>query len=123
MTFHPAPRKIDSSSWMILPLPRTGPSRRCRLQLTTQTRLSKCARVVSRGGMALEKNHVSRTVAVAATEKMIVTDLVQCRQRGKGRDVSAQPAVQPVGVHDHRHGVPANVTLDSHFGLPITRIR
>ena len=36
MTFQPAPRKTDSSSWMILPLPRTGPSRRCRLQLTTK---------------------------------------------------------------------------------------
>ena len=36
MTFQPAPRKSVSSSWMILPLPRTGPSRRCRLQLTTK---------------------------------------------------------------------------------------
>ena len=43
-TFQPAPRKIVSSSWMILPLPRTGPSRRCRLQLTTKTRLSSCSR-------------------------------------------------------------------------------
>ena len=33
MTFQPAPRKIASSSWMIWPLPRTGPSSRCRLQL------------------------------------------------------------------------------------------
>ncbi len=44
ITFQPAPRKSDSSSWMILPLPRTGPSRRCRLQLTTQIRLSRCSR-------------------------------------------------------------------------------
>src|ERR1700691_4439235 len=48
MTFHPAPRKAASSSWMILPLPRTGPSRRCRLQLTTKIRLSS----FSRTGMA-----------------------------------------------------------------------
>ncbi len=40
ITFHPAPRKWPSSSWMILPLPRTGPSSRCRLQLTTKMRLS-----------------------------------------------------------------------------------
>ena len=33
ITFQPAPRKMPSSSWMILPLPRTGPSSRCRLQL------------------------------------------------------------------------------------------
>ena len=44
ITFQPAPRKSPSSSWMILPLPRTGPSRRCRLQLTTKTRLSSFSR-------------------------------------------------------------------------------
>jgi hypothetical protein len=44
MTFQPAPRKTVSSSWMILPLPRTGPSRRCRLQLTTKMRLSSFSR-------------------------------------------------------------------------------
>ena len=43
-TFQPAPRKSASSSWMILPLPRTGPSRRCRLQLMTNTRLSSPSR-------------------------------------------------------------------------------
>ena len=44
MTFQPAPRNAASSSWMILPLPRTGPSRRCRLQLMTNTRLSSFSR-------------------------------------------------------------------------------
>ncbi len=44
MTFHPAPRNVASSSWMIFPLPRTGPSRRCRLQFTTKIRLSSCSR-------------------------------------------------------------------------------
>ena len=44
MTFQPAPRKIASSSWMIWPLPRTGPSSRCRLQLMTKIRLSSFSR-------------------------------------------------------------------------------
>ncbi|MCY1235797.1 hypothetical protein D9M72_484260 [compost metagenome] len=44
ITFQPAPRNSDSSSWMILPLPRTGPSRRCRLQLMTKIRLSSFSR-------------------------------------------------------------------------------
>ena len=44
ITFQPAPRKSLSSSWMILPLPRTGPSSRCRLQLTTKIRLSSFSR-------------------------------------------------------------------------------
>ena len=47
MTFQPAPRKFASSSWMILPLPRTGPSRRCRLQLMTKIRLSSFSRPAS----------------------------------------------------------------------------
>ena len=47
ITFQPAPRKSASSSWMILPLPRTGPSRRCRLQFTTQIRLSRRSRPAS----------------------------------------------------------------------------
>ena len=47
MTFQPAPRNAASSSWMIWPLPRTGPSSRCRLQLTTKIRLSSFSRAGS----------------------------------------------------------------------------
>ena len=44
MTCQPAPRNSDSNSWITLPLPRTGPSSRCRLQLTTKIRLSSFSR-------------------------------------------------------------------------------
>ena len=47
ITFQPAPRKMPSSSWMILPFPRTGPSSRCRLQLITKMRLSSLSRLAS----------------------------------------------------------------------------
>ena len=47
MTFQPAPRKSASSSWTILPLPRTGPSSRCKLQLMTKIRLSSFSRPAS----------------------------------------------------------------------------
>ena len=47
MTFQPAPRKRPSSSWMIFPLPRTGPSSRCKLQFTTQMMLSRFSRAAS----------------------------------------------------------------------------
>ena len=47
MTFQPAPRKAASSSWITLPLPRTGPSSRCRLQLMTKIRLSSFSREAS----------------------------------------------------------------------------
>ena len=40
MTFHPAPLKMPSSSWIILPFPLTGPSNLCKLQLITNIRLS-----------------------------------------------------------------------------------
>ena len=38
ITCHPAPANSNTSSWMIWPLPRTGPYRRWRLQLTTKVR-------------------------------------------------------------------------------------
>ena len=44
ITFQPEPRNSDSSSWMILPLPRTGPSKRCKLQLITNTKLLSFSR-------------------------------------------------------------------------------
>src|SRR5580765_3434555 len=47
ITFQPVPRKADSSSLMIFPLPRTGPSRRWRLQLITKIRLSSFSRDAS----------------------------------------------------------------------------
>ena len=39
-TFQPEPLKFDSNSWIILPLPLTGPSNLCKLQLTTKIKLS-----------------------------------------------------------------------------------
>ena len=50
ITFQPAPRKMPSSSWMILPLPRTGPSSRCKLQLMTKIRLSQLFAAGQRDG-------------------------------------------------------------------------
>ena len=40
ITFHPAPLNIPSSSWIIFPLPLTGPSSLCKLQLITKIKLS-----------------------------------------------------------------------------------
>ena len=64
MTFQPAPRKNASSSWMILPLPRTGPSRRCRLQLTTKVRLSS-----SSNGGDVQQPAALRLVHLAVAEE------------------------------------------------------
>jgi FMN-dependent dehydrogenase len=43
----PRPRNSLSSSWMICPLPRTGPSSRCKLQLMIKVRLSSFSRAAS----------------------------------------------------------------------------
>ena len=47
IAFQPAPRKIPSYSCMILPLPFTGPSKRCKLQLITKIRLSSFSRAAN----------------------------------------------------------------------------
>jgi hypothetical protein len=76
--FQPAPRNTPSSSWMILPLPRTGPSRRCRLQLTTQTRLSSRSRPASEMAPSVSGSSVSPSPTKHQTR------LPRCR-RGPGR--------------------------------------
>ncbi len=67
MTFQPAPMNAASSSWMILPLPRTGPSRRCRLQLTTNTRLSSFSRTGSVSAPMLSGSSISPSPRKAQT--------------------------------------------------------
>ncbi|EWS57662.1 hypothetical protein Y695_04788 [Hydrogenophaga sp. T4] len=59
ITFQPAPAKSFSSSSMMRPLPRTGPSSRCRLQLTTQTRLSSFSRAASVSALMLSGSSIS----------------------------------------------------------------
>ena len=43
MTFQPSPLKAPSNSWIIFPLPLTGPSSLCKLQFTTKIRFSNCS--------------------------------------------------------------------------------
>ena len=73
MTFQPAPRKLVSSSWMILPLPRTGPSRRCRLQLMTKTRLSRCSRPASEIAPSDSGSSISPSPMNAQTLRPVVS--------------------------------------------------
>ena len=70
MTFQPAPRKTASSSWMILPLPRTGPSRRCRLQLTTKVRLSRPSRAATSSAPSDSGSSVSPSPRNAQTRDL-----------------------------------------------------
>ena len=100
MTFQPAPRKTASSSWMILPLPRTGPSSRCRLQLTTQIRLSRRSRAARVSAPSVSGSSVSPSPTKHQTLRLLPV----------GQSPGAHVAVEPglVNGHDrpqsHRHG-------------------
>src|SRR5438034_267079 len=110
ITFQPAPRNAASSSWMIWPLPRTGPSSRCRLQLMTKIRLSSFSRA---GSVGARKEDAVAVAAVVAAEKMVEADFVERRGRRERRNVPADPFLRLVGAHDHRGGVPADEALDA----------
>ncbi len=73
MTFQPAPRKSPSSSWMILPLPRTGPSSRCRLQLMTNMRLSSFSRPASEIAPRLSGSSISPSPQNTQTWRLSVS--------------------------------------------------
>ena len=98
---------------MILPLPRTGPSRRCRLQLTTKTRLSRCSRLASAEGaerlrlvalaVADEAPHpaLARVGELAGEKVAVVAGLVQGGDRAEAHahrrelpEVGHQPRVR-----------------------------
>ena len=123
MTFQPAPRKTDSSSWMILPLPRTGPSSRCRLQLTTKVRLSRPSRAAMESEPSVSGSSVSpspmnaqtrlapRVLDAAVVEVAVEARLVDGGQRREAhRDGGELPEVghqagvriraQPFAGHD-----------------------
>src|SRR5215470_13049248 len=80
-------------------------------------------RIGARRCVPLKINHVRQTAVLTTAEKMIKADFVQRCRRGVGRYVSADIRMETVGLHDHRHGVPTNVTLDAAFNLPVAGIR
>ena len=45
-------------------------------------------------------------------EEVAIADLVECRRRLIGRDVSTETATAPIGPHDHRESVPTDDALD-----------
>src|SRR6185503_6550173 len=68
------------------------------------------------------KEYLVSCRAVPAAKKMIEADLEQRRRRCVGRNVPADAGGELVRLHDHRHGVPADQTLDSTLDVAIARI-
>ena len=76
-------------------------------------------RIDAGSGVALKIHEIAREFFRATAEEMVECDLVQCRARGVGGNMAAQPVVPSIGIHHHGHGVPADVALDAHFRFPI----
>ena len=71
--------------------------------------------------MPLEINHVGGLAVGSAPEEVVVAYLVQCRQRSEGGDVTTDVGGL-VGLGNHRHGVPADVSSDQALHLEVARI-
>ena len=126
MTFQPAPRNWASSSCTILKLARTGPSRRCRLQLMTKVRLSRPSREASARAAVDSGSSISpsprnaqtwdwRVVLDAAVGQIAVeARLVDRRQRAEAhghRRELPQPG-QPARVRVRRQAVAARLLAE-----------
>ena len=70
--------------------------------------LEKRTRVDARRRVALDVQEISSEVAARCSKEVIEADVVEGRGRREARDVSAQGRIDPVRLHDHCHGVPAN---------------
>ena len=78
ITFQPAPLNSDSSSWMIWPFPRTGPSSRCRLQLMTNVRLSRFSRAASVSAPSDSGSSISPSPNTPQTRRLAVSQMPRC---------------------------------------------
>jgi len=87
-----------------------------------QTPLKERAGVDARRDMALEVDQVALVIRPVAAEEMVVADLVECRRRRIAGDMPADALFRAIGLHHHRHRVPADDAADTVFHLQIPRI-
>ena len=80
------------------------------------------ARIDAGRGVTLHEHHVARMRVRLGAPEMVETDLVQSGRGRVGRDVAAVLRGDAVGLHDHRHGVPADVGLYAALELTVARI-
>ena len=87
-----------------------------------QTAFKIGARIHAGRGVALKINDVAGEILRRPAEKMISRHLVKRRRRRERRDVAADVRVG-IGLHHHRHRVPADDALDAAFDVAVARIR
>ena len=78
--------------------------------------------VDARGGMALDVEQVAAEGVGGGAPEMVEADLVQRGRGCVGGDVAAVLGTLPVGLHDHGHGVPADVGLEAPLDGPVARV-
>ncbi len=82
----------------------------------------KRARVDAGRGVPLEVDEVARRLGRVGAEEMMEADLEQRRERGVGRDVTADAARVLVRLHHHRRRVPADQVLDAALDLAVAGV-
>ena len=72
--------------------------------------------------MPLDEHHVARVTVVRRAPEVVEAHLVKRGRRGIARDVAAVLRALAVGLHHHRHGVPADVGLDAPLEGTVARV-
>ncbi len=72
--------------------------------------------------MSLDEDHVAGMLLARRAPEMVEADLVQRGGRGVAGQVPAELRALPVGMHDHRHGIPAQVGLDAPLECPVAGV-
>ena len=80
------------------------------------------ARVDPGRGVALDEQHVARMLIRGGTPEVVEPHLVEGRGRGVGGDMTAVLRGDPVGLHHHRHRIPADVRLDAPLEFAVAGI-
>jgi hypothetical protein len=80
------------------------------------------ARIYAGGRMPLDKHHVAGVIRGWRAPEMIETHLIQGGGRSVGGDVPPQFGALAIRLHDHRGGIPANVSLELAFDGTVARV-
>ncbi len=72
--------------------------------------------------MTLYENEITTERFARRTPKMVEADLVKRRRGRIARDVTTVLRALAIRVNDHRHGVPANISLESTLDRTVARV-
>src|SRR5690606_8735878 len=91
-------------------------------RLFAEAAFKEGARVDARRGMALDVDEVAAILQRGAAPEMVEAHFIKLRGGGVAGDVVAELGALAVGMHLHRHRVPADVGLDALLDLAIAGV-